>query len=364
MGNWSIGHFITMLVREVLPEEKEQFNALVRHPLQSWEWGEFRRATGREPIRLGAYDPEKKSPVLEAAYQLTVHPIPGFGERKVLYFPRGPLPDETMIGALVKLAAEKNALLVKIDPEIPIPVQAEQLAGAHQEIHDFLVKHGAVKAAPFWFEYSYLLDLAKSDEDLLTAMHAKTRYNLKIAKKHGVEVVEDNSPEAFETYLALMKETTARQHFWAHTENYHRQMWTVLQPAGIARLLTARYRKEVLAAWILFVFHDTLYYPYGASSRNYREAMPVYALMWEAIRYGRKNGCKTFDLWGSLGPEASPKDPWFGFHRFKAGWGGKMVHYLGTYDLVADHRLYSLYNLAGNLRAKYLKIRSYLPHRS
>lgn len=350
-----------MLVREVLPEEKEQFNALARHPLQSWEWGEFRKATGKEPLRLGVFDLQRKDHTLKTAYQLTVHPVPAFGKRTILYFPRGPMPDDNMIETLNKLGREQKALLVKIDPNFQAPVENHKLGSAFGEIDEFLTRRGCRKVSPFWFEYSYLLDLTKSDEKLLEQMHPKTRYNLKIAQKHGVEVVEDNSPEAFEAYLALMKETTQRQKFFAHTEEYHRQMWAALQPSGIARLLTARYRKEILVAWVLFVFNETLYYPYGASSRNYRETMPAYAMMWEAIRYGRKNSCKTFDLWGCLGPNPDQKDPWFGFHRFKAGFGGKMVHYLGTYDLVIDHQLYGVYNIANTLRQKYLKLRAALP---
>lgn len=350
-----------MIVREVLLEEKGRFNALARHPLQSWEWGEFRRSTGREPIRLGVFDPDKKKPSLEAVYQLTVHPVPGLGERTILYLPRGPMPDETMINALIKLGGDQKSIFVKIDPEIHAPVKDDRLTSAHQEIHQFLLDHHCRRVSPFWFEYSFLIDLSKNNDELLANMHSKTRYNVSLAQKHGVKIEEDNSNTAFETYLKLMKETTKRQRFFAHAENYHRQMWAALHPAGIARLLVARYRKEILAAWVLFVFNQTLHYPYGASSRHYREVMPAYAMMWEAIQYGRANGCRKFDLWGCLGPNPNKNDSWYGFHRFKAGFGGEMVHYLGTYDLVIDHRLYGLYGLANSLRWKYLKVRSFLP---
>ena len=69
--------------------------------------------------------------------------------------------------------------------------------------------------------------------------------------------------------------------------------------------------------------------------------------MWEGVKWAKKQGCRLFDLWGSLPPEHDPKDSWAGFHRFKEGYGGKLVEFVGTYDLMVDPRLYWLYR-AGN----------------
>ncbi len=80
---------------------------------------------------------------------------------------------------------------------------------------------------------------------------------------------------------------------------------------------------------------------------------------WEAIKIGRKLGLKKFDMWGALGPEADPKDPWYGFHRFKQGYGGKLTEYIGTHDLVFDQALYNLVNMIerlGGLKYWLLKV--------
>ena len=95
-------------------------------------------------------------------------------------------------------------------------------------------------------------------------------------------------------------------------------MWLTLQPAGMAKLMKAAYQGETLVSWILFKFNNVLFYSYGTSSSLHRELMASNLIMWEAIRLGKRLGCSVFDLWGSLGPDPSPKDPWFGFHRFKA----------------------------------------------
>ena len=64
---------------------------------------------------------------------------------------------------------------------------------------------------------------------------------------------------------------------------------------------------------------------------------------WEAIKLGKKLDLKKFDMWGALGPNANPKDPWFGFHKFKQGYGGKLVEYTGTYDLIFNWPLYLMF---------------------
>jgi lipid II:glycine glycyltransferase (peptidoglycan interpeptide bridge formation enzyme) len=172
-----------------------------------------------------------------------------------------------------------------------------------------------------------------------------------------VKVREDGSEKAFERYWELTYETTTRQGFFAHSASYHKRMWESLKRTttstrdGLtAHLLTATYDGKILVTWIVFVFHDTLYYPYGASSGEHREVMASTAMMWETIRWGKKMGLKKFDMWGSLGENADPKDSWFGFHRFKQGFGPELVEFVGSYDLVIHPMIYQLYRLADKAR--------------
>jgi len=332
-----------MIVREVLEEEKEQFNQVATHPLQSWEWGEFRQKTGVKVIRLGAYDGKK----LISGYQLTIHPIPKTNFT-ILYFPKGPLPTDLMLDALKKVGKEENTILVKLEPNLR----------NNLDVKNYLLSHGCQSGQPLFTKYTFQLDLTKTEEQIIAGMKPKTRYNIRVAQKHGVEISEDNSKKAFDIYLKLVLETTQRQGFYNHTPEYHRLLWETLVPTGMYHLLLAKYQNQVLAAYVFFTFNKVLYYPYGASTRSYREVMAPHALFWEAIKFGKKQGCQVFDMWGSLGPNPSPKDPWFGFHRFKEGFGGELVEFLGTYDLVINPQIYPFYNLANTLRWKFLRLKS------
>jgi len=331
----------SLTIRQADMDDQEKWNTTVKHPLQIWEWGEFRKHMGIDVTRLVVWEKAK----ISQCWQLTFHPIP-FTPFTIGYFPKGPLPNELMVEELTKLGKQKRAIYIQLEPNVapllPISLSTYLVSSHH----------------PLFTKYTFVLDLIKSEDELLKSMHPKTRYNIRVAQKHGVVVKEDNSENAFEEYLRLSRETTKRQEFYAHNEAYHQNMWNILSKAGIARLWTASYQGKLLVAWIIFVFKDTIYYPYGASCRENREVMAPNLLLWEIARWGKKNGYKKFDLWGALGPNPDPHDPWYGFHRFKEGYHPDLVEYVGSYDLVINPFLYKLYCVGDTVRWKLLKLRS------
>ncbi|MDO8620945.1 MAG: peptidoglycan bridge formation glycyltransferase FemA/FemB family protein [Candidatus Levybacteria bacterium] len=317
------------------------------YPMQSLEWGEFRKKTGLKVIR-------------ENGFQLTIHKIP-HTPWTVGYLPKSPMPTKEMIVRLREIGQKEKCIFIQLEPNV--------LKNSNLK---FKISNLGLRSSfhPLFTKYTFVLDLTKSEEDLLKSMHPKTRYNIKIAQKHNVEIIEDNLDKAFEEYLKLTKETTKRQNFYAHTENYHRLMWETLknQKSKIknqklntdkltARLLLAKYKNQILTAWILFVYNDTLYYPYGASSSLHRETMASNLMMWEAIKFGKKLGLKKFDMWGALGPNPDKNDPWYGFHRFKEGYGGQLIEFIGSFDLVINPFIYEIYKVLDKIRWAILRIK-------
>jgi len=338
------------------------------HPLQSPEWKTFREKTGVKVVR-------------ESNFQLTtIHKIP-YLPFTIGYLPKGPMPTEEMLAELLKIGKKEKCIFIQLEPNVVLNRHSGERSDSRIDSGQARMTDLKPSFHPLFTKYTFILDLTKSEEELLKDMHPKTRYNIRVAQKHGVEIVEDNSDKAFEDYLKLTRETTSRQGFYAHTEKYHRLMWETLKvpsfrhsgkpkahpesDSGQARmtnrlsahLLLAKYKDEVLAAWILFVYDDTLYYPYGASSSKHRETMASNLMMWEAIRFGKKLGLKKFDIWGALGNDPDPKDPWYGFHRFKQGYGPKHIEFIGSFDLVINPILYQIYKLADHLRWVYLRFK-------
>ena len=342
-----------MIIREIRPEEKEAFNAVVHHPMQTWEWGAFREQTGVEVERLGFFE----NGTLKKGLQVTFHPMPLLGQN-VGYFPKGDMPDEDQISALKKLANKHNALFIKMEPNI---AQKVGVPSAHSHIHSFLTENGAQPGRPMFTKYSFLLDLTPSEEKLFENLKSKTRYNVNLAVKKGVQIFENTTEEGLAQYLEILNETTNRQGFYAHNESYFTKMFASLKDTGSMRIFNAVYQGTILVSWIMFIHNNVLYYPYGASRRMHRDVMASNLLMWEMIRFGKSQGCTHFDMWGSLGPEPNKKSSWYGFHRFKQGYGGDLVEFLGTYDLVTNSSMYKIFRILENLRWKWLRLRAKLP---
>ena len=336
-----------MIIREVLSEEKNAYDRVVVHPLQTWAWGEARLATGISVVRLGMFDDEHN---LAKGWLLTVHPIPKMG-RVILYCPRGPVPDDLLTQAIDSEARKLGAVFVKLEPDAWVKRSNEQVNNktnnqqsniSIEQHNNQLTKLGYRKGRNLFTEYNFLIDLSLSEDELMERLKSKTRYNVRLAQKKGVEVEEDNSDKAFERYLELEAETVGRQKFYAHDAEYHRRVWEKMRAGGIAHLLAAKYQGKILAAWILFKWKGKLYYPYGASTRENKEVMAGNLMMWEAMKWGKMNGCKVFDLWGTAGLNPSPSDNWFGFHKFKEGYSPDVVQYIGAYDYVIDPVMYAV----------------------
>ncbi len=347
--------------KDITEKEKNDFNKLATHPLQSYEWGAFREKTGVEVIRKGFF----KNSKLTSAFQLTIHKIP-HTKYTIGYLAKGTMPDEKLLEELQKIGKEYKCVFIQMEPNVR---ESEKLK------FKTFIKNLKLEIKnsyhPLFTKYTLQLDITKTEDELLKNMHPKTRYNIRVAQKHGVEIVEDNSDNAFEHYWKIMEETTSRQKFYAHSKKYHNLQWEIFSkqkkfdPNQLGyHLFLANYTPSAisnkpltLAAWVLFSFHDTLYYPYGSSTSENREVMASNLMMWEAIKFGKKLGLKTFDMWGALGPDPDTKDPWYGFHRFKLGYGSQLVEFVGSYDLIINKPLYELYKLADKLRWGILKLK-------
>ena len=349
--------------------EKEQFNKMAVHPLQSWEWGEFRRESGNEVIRF--VNAHKKTII--DSYTLLTHKLP-IGKYKIGTLIKCPKPTKELFPYLRKLAKENNLFFIKIEPVIAFPFNNQSSTIDHpskpvtrnpltEQLVNLMKNSGCIPGKTLFTPTSFWIDLTKSEDELMKSFSSKTRYNIRLAQKHGVTITSDPSDEAFEKYLELTFETEKRQGFFAHSQKYHRLMWRHLNKTQklqnskrpIAHLLTATYNQEVITAWVLFVWKDFLYYPYGASADKYKNVMANNLIMWEAIKFGKKLGLKTFDLWG--------REEGKGFTKFKEGYNPQVVEFLGSWDFVTNKWLYYPYRAVEYLRWKFLKLPSTIKHK-
>ncbi len=328
--------------------DQSVYNQSAHHPLQSWQWGEARRQMGIEVLRIGQFVETIHELSLHSTFQITFHKIP-HTNLKIGYLPRSVLPTKEVLQFLYDYAKKNAVIFIKIEPY----VLKSETSNAKWEVNSKYKLQ--ISKHPLFPQWTQILNLDESEDELLQKMHSKTRYNVRLAQKKGVVVREMSTNEGFKIFSRLYFETCKRQKYFGHTLRYHQIIWEHLRK-DMAHILIAYYNNIPLAAYELFRFQKKLYYPYGGSSLEYRNTMAANLLMWEAIKFGKHLGAQQFDMWGSLPPQYDPNDSWAGFTRFKEGYGGKFTEMVGSFDLIVRPGMYNLYAAADFVRSVFLKL--------
>jgi peptidoglycan pentaglycine glycine transferase (the first glycine) len=286
--------------------------------LQSFEWGECQSSLGHHVYRRGDLS--------HGAAQFVETRLP-FG-MNYLYCPRGPIGRVD----LVEPAQKSAAMFVRIEPE--------------KKPSDVRLRP-SVRVQP---THTLILDLTKGPEAILAAAHEKTRYNVRLAERKGVQVELDS--KSFGDAWPLFEVTGQRGRFRLHDRDYYAMMLEQVQGGAKASLAVARYGGKVIAANIIMDFAGTRTYLHGASSDEHRNVMAPYLLHMKLIEEACALGLKAYDWWGVAPADAPPSHSWTGITRFKLGFGGERVEYPGTFDLVTDPFKYGLYRFLRKLRRK------------
>jgi lipid II:glycine glycyltransferase (peptidoglycan interpeptide bridge formation enzyme) len=172
-------------------------------------------------------------------------------------------------------------------------------------------------------------------------MKPKTRYNIRLAERRGVQVRQGTAADLGLLYR-MYAETSVRDGFVIRGEDYYRAAWTTFLEAGLAEPLIAEVEREAVAAVVVVRFAGKAYYLYGMSRAAHREKMPNALLQWEAMRRAKAAGCRVYDLWGA--PDTfDESDSMWGVYRFKEGLGGFVLRTLGAWDLPVNPLLYRLF---------------------
>ena len=324
------------------------------HVLQTWEWGQVKERFGWQPSQVIWQDEQYRTVAAALVLQRTI-PLGGFAARLcVLYVPKGPLLDwsnlelrRRVLNDLKKLAHQRGAIFIKIDPEVAvgtgIPGQSDalenplgQAVAADLQQSGWHLSHEQVQ-----FRNTVLVDLSPAPETLLANMKQKTRYNLRLAERKGVTVRVGGQADLAALYR-LYAQTSVRDGFVIRDEAYYMLVWKTFLAAGILEPLVAEVAGELAAAVLIFRFAGKAWYLYGMSGETHREKMPNHLLQWQAMLRARQAGCRVYDLWGAP-DEFDQTDALWGVYRFKEGLGGVVQRGLGAWDLPTRPLVYRLY---------------------
>jgi len=172
----------------------------------------------------------------------------------------------------------------------------------------------------------------------LSLMHHKTRYNIKVAEKHGLRFSEDGS---FEDFWKLLKQTSEKDQFNTHEKGYYEKLLNFFRDGEIrAKLYFIKLEDKPVAGMMAMTYGDTVYYLHGAMDREYKPMMAPYLMHWEAMKLFKNGGYMFYDFWGI------DSKKWPGVTRFKLGWGGNQIEYPGSFDLPISSFWYWIYKIA------------------
>ncbi len=305
--------------------------------LQSWQWGEFQKEVSGVIWRIGVVEAGGH---LVASAKLVKKQLP-MG-RSYFYCGRGPVAGSEKLEVRSKKEDEIiNYLFYEIEK---VAKQEGVMFLRFEPVHEFPISNFQFpisKTIDVQPSKTLLLDLTRSEEELLKDMHQKTRYNIRLAEKKGVKVVEAGA-NRFEEFWQLLVSTGDRDEFNLHGRSYYQAM--LKMDSSFVKLLFAEYQGKPLAGNLAVFFGDTATYVHGGSSNQNREAMVPYALQWHNIKLAKHSGYKYYDFHGI------DETKWPGVTRFKMGFGGQAVEYPGTFDLVYDAGWYNIYKMVRKVR--------------
>lgn len=345
-----------MKIKHITYPERDAWNHFVASfssspVLQSFEWGELKARFGWQPLRIAVEDGGR----LIAGISILKRKVPYIGN-SLFYAPRGPVMNlynrellEFLLDAVEIEADKYRAISLKMDPEVP------DMPEEQSEVVENLNKLGFVRAIKqVQPRATYLLDLTPDANDILMGFEEKTRYNIRLAEKKGVVVREEAGEKGVETFYRMYRQTAQRDQFLIHPLSYYQAVREILFQRGLGTIFTAYFNNKPIACVVVFCFGSRVWYMYGASLAEHRNVMPNHLLHWHVINWAKEKNYKIYDLWGI---PVDPKEghPLWGVYRFKKGFQGKTVKFIGAYDFPYSPLFYNLfeYGLLGwkNIRS-------------
>jgi lipid II:glycine glycyltransferase (peptidoglycan interpeptide bridge formation enzyme) len=309
------------------------------HILQTGNWGALKSTFGWTAERIVCGD---------SGAQVLFRRLPlGYS---IAYIPKGPnLLTNELLNELDRVCQLHKAIFLKIEPFAWEPYLT------WQRLED-LGWHRSESIQP---RRTVTISLTLSSEEILAGMKQKTRYNIRLAEKKGIEVRQS---EDYALFAEMALVTGKRDGFGVHSAAYYQKIKEQFIEEGKAVLLMAYFENQPVAGIIVFAHGKTAWYMYGASTDTERNRMPTYLLQWEAIKWAQAKSCEEYDLWGipdhdeeeleALFESKQHHDGLWGVYRFKRGFGGKIKRSVGAWDKAYQPLLYKAYRIYNLLKNK------------
>ncbi|MEK7526269.1 MAG: peptidoglycan bridge formation glycyltransferase FemA/FemB family protein [Patescibacteria group bacterium] len=301
--------------------------------LHSWNWGEINNELGSKIIRLGFYESSKLVGVVLLIKQ---------NAKRGSHFlvPGGPIIDwnnKSLVSFCIKsikeLGKQEKVWFIRVRPELLDTDQNKKLFS----------KFGFVSAPMHLHaENTWILDISKSEEEILKEMRKTTRYLIKKSLNESLEFEFSKSPNDSPILAKLQDETAKRHKFIGFSEKLFKHEIEKFADDDQGGLFYVKKGNEILAATIIVFYGHIGYYHHSGSVSGNTKIPFSYFLQWRVIQEAKKRGCTHYNFWG-VAPNDNPKHRFAGVSLFKKGFGGEQIDWLHAQDLPLSSLYWSTY---------------------
>ena len=310
--------------------------------LQSWDFYEFHLARGKKIVRRIIIEDDKiiaaYAGVVETAKRgkylaIAGGPILNWGDKKVV----------RMIFADIKAEGKKlGCVFVRVRPQLELSDKSLKL-----------MRELGLKKAPMYLsvEYAGILDLCKTEAEILAGASQGFRRKLRKAEKNEIEVTAETSDLSIKNFCELEKKHAERQKYVAFSASFLTKQFEAFRKHDEVLIYTARKDGEILAQNFMIFYGPEASYHYGVSSELGTKYSAAPLLHLAAMEEARKRGCIRYNLWGIVEPtETSHR--FFGVSEFKRSFGCEELKYTPAHDLILKPAKYQITKLVETARKK------------
>ena len=311
--------------------------------LQSWAWGEFHESRGKTVIRRIAVDDKDK---IQAAY---VGQVETAKRGTYMAIAGGPIldwSDKKLVKAIFKDMKEQgeanHCVFVRVRPQI-----------TETEKNRKLFANLGLKSAPMYLsvEFAGVLDLEKSEEEILAGAAQGLRRKIRKANKSGITVETSTDPKDIKKFYEIQLETAARHKFVEFSEDFLRKQFEAFAKYDEVKLYTAKLDGKILAQNFMIFYGNEVSYHYGVSTELGTKYSGAPLLHMQAMRDARDRGITRYNFWGITGLDET-KHRFYGVSQFKRSFGVSELKYLHAHDIVIQPTKYKIDCLIEKTRAK------------
>lgn len=337
-------------------DEKEYNEFLEKHEkghyAQSLEWAKVKSDWKNEIIVV-----RDEKGQIKASLSILIRKLP-YINYSIMYAPRGPvcdLDDEKSFKELIektdKLAKKYKAFMLKMDPDI---------LASNNEFKNMAKKYGfkveeKIKDVNTLLQprYVFRLDLKdKTEDEIFSAFHSKTRYNIRLATRKGV-TIREGKREDLQQFQDILETTGTRDGFFIRKKEYFEHLYDSFDKEHL-KLVFADYQGKPIACVLNIFYGNKEWYLYGGSLNEHRNVMSTYLLQWEMIKQAIERKMDCYDFRGVCATDETHYNE--GLYRFKKGFNADFIEFMDMHKVYNKFIYFLFEKCAYKLRDLKLKI--------